>query len=202
MWAAFVRLAKPENLEKLRLYGCLLSFRSGYRPLMLSRFSGSKQDIEGRRTVHDNSPIKIPWVDVLQEISSQPLSSNFEAEAREKPGRGMRLYQVQRVLTAPLKCIPSDLPYSRAGSKISHYTHPLRNLQGLPSDEFIDTYGALFSEAPSELAPSMYILDLQGGTGFEKPAYGPIYTGTSAASWYAISCWTDPKDTDKGERYC
>jgi hypothetical protein len=47
----------------------------------------------------------------------------------------------------------------------------------------------------------MYILDLQGGTGFEKPAYGLIYTGTSVSSWYAISCWTDPKDTDKGECY-
>lgn len=46
----------------------------------------------------------------------------------------------------------------------------------------------------------MLILDLQGGVGFEKPAYGPLYLDKpTMASWYAIICWTDVSHAETGE---
>ncbi|GAQ86713.1 hypothetical protein KFL_003070010 [Klebsormidium nitens] len=103
----------------------------------------------------------------------------------------MTYAQTQDSMTGPLDGMPPV-----------HVYWVSNKLQGLPTDDFIQTYDELFSGAPPELAPSMLILDLQGGEGFEKPAYGPLYLSKpTMASWYAIICWTDVSDREKGIAY-
>eukprot|EP00243_Klebsormidium_subtile_P007635 TRINITY_DN3423_c0_g1_i1.p1 TRINITY_DN3423_c0_g1~~TRINITY_DN3423_c0_g1_i1.p1 ORF type:complete len:471 (-),score=116.26 TRINITY_DN3423_c0_g1_i1:676-2088(-) len=103
----------------------------------------------------------------------------------------MTYAQTQDTLTGPLDGMPPV-----------HVYWVSNKLQGLPTDDFIQTYARLFAEAPPELAPSMLILDLQGGEGFEKPAYGPLYLSKpTMASWYAIVCWTDVSYAEKAIAY-